>query len=343
MSSARSSKFIAATAIATIAVLTVGCGGSPKESKSERGITVYSGQHEDLTTALAKDFEAKTGIKVDVRTGKDAELANQIAEEGNKSPADVFLAEEPGPIAALAAKGKFAPVAAATLARVPDRYNPKDGTWVAFSARARVITYNPDKISESDLPASILDLADPKWKGTFGYAASGAFLGVVSYLRTTIGDDRTLDWLKGIRANGVDLAKNGAIRDAVEAGQVSFGLINHYYWFLKEAEVGTGKLKSRLHYIGNNDAGALVFTSGAAVLKSSKNADAAQRFLNYLVEADGGQKIVATSTMQYPVGKDVPGAPGLKPLESLGAPEFDQGSLSDLDGTKALLTKAGLL
>lgn len=306
-------------------------------------ITVYSGQHEDFTVALAKGFEDKTGITVTVRAGEDAELSSQIVTEGERSPADVLLTEEPGPMAGLAARGLFAPVEQATLEAVPEQYRAADGSWTGIAARARVITFNPDKIAEADLPASVLDLADPAWKGRFAYAPSGAFLGTVTYLRATIGEEKTEAWLQGIKANGVNLKKNSAIRDAVEAGQVPFGLINHYYWFQQADKVGADAMKSRLHYLGNDDPGSLVFPSGAAVLKSSKHQDAAQAFLAFLVATDGGQKIIAETTPQYPVATGAPANPDLKPLAELGGPSYDPNTLADGQGSIDLLTRLGML
>jgi iron(III) transport system substrate-binding protein len=312
-------------------------------TSSTEAITVYSGQHEEFAKALAEGFTAKTGIKVDVRAGEDAELTSQIVTEGAKSPADVLLTEEPGPMASLAQRGLFAPVDQETLDKVPARFRADDKSWIGIAARARVVIFNPDKIAETDLPKSVLDLADPRWKGKFAYAPSGAFIGTVTYLRATLGEDKTKSWLEGIKANGTNLKKNGAIRDAVEAGQMPFGLINHYYWFLQADQVGADAMKSKLHYIGHDDPGALVFPSGAAVLKSSKHQAEAQKFVAYLVAPDGGQKIIADTTPQYPVATDAPANPKLKPLDELGAPAYDPNQLADQQGSIDLLTELGML
>lgn len=307
-------------------------------------LTVYSGQHEDLATALATGFTEATGIRVNVRSGKDADLANQIVEEGARSPADVFITEEPGPLNMLDGRGILAPVDAATLAKIRPSLNPRTGDWVAFAARSRVIFYNPTLIAESDLPASLLDLSDPVWKGKFAYAPSGAFVSTVSFLVSSIGEEQTLKWLEGIRRNGINLQKNGAIRDAVEAGQVAFGLSNHYYWYLlAESRGGADKLVSRVHYMGNGDAGALLLASGAAVLKSSKNQAEGQRFLAWLADPQGGQQVVATRTPQYPVGIGVESPAGLKPIEELSPPAVDQTTFKDEEKAKELIIRAGIV
>lgn len=311
---------------------------------SDVTLTLYSGQHESLGEALASAFEAATGIKVAVRSGNDANLANQILEEGTRSKADVFITEEPGQLAALDQKGLFSPVDPKTLAEVDPRLNPDSGNWVAYAARSRVIFYNPTLISEEDLPKSILELTDPAWKGKFAYAPSGAFVSTVTYLINVIGEDQTRAWLQGIKANGVNLQKNGAVRDAVEAGQIAFGLSNHYYWYLlAQKQGGPDKLASKVHFMGGGDAGALLLASGAAVLRTSTHQAEAQRFLAWLADPNGGQQIIATTTPQYPVAPGVQSSMGLKPLSELSPPAFDQGSLGDVDKARDLIIQTGII
>lgn len=314
------------------------------EPASDVTLTIYSGQHESLTTALTDGFTQATGIKVDVRVGSDAELGNQIIEEGDRAKADIFLTEEPSQLGALDGRDLFAAVDPETLAQIDERFNPGSGNWVGYAARSRVIFYNPDKISESELPKSILDLVNPEWKGKFAYAPSGAFTATVTYLINTIGEDATLEWLKGIKANGENLQKNGAIRDAVEAGQIPFGLSNHYYWYiLAQQEGGADKLTSKVHYMDGGDPGALVLASGAAVLKTSTHQAEAQRFLAWLTAPDGGQQIIATTTPQYPLAPDVTSSMDLKPLSELDPPAFDQGSLQDVSKARDLIIEAGIV
>lgn len=317
---------------------------TPSDSSSDVTLTMYSGQHEDFAEALAAAYEAESGVKIDVRAGSDAELANQIIEEGDRSKADIFLTEEPGQAAALDEQGLFAPVDPAALAKADERLNPDSGNWISYAARSRVIFYNPTIIAEEDLPASIFDLTNSEWKGKFAYAPSGAFVSTVTYLINAVGEERTLEWLQGIKENGENLQKNGAIRDAVEAGQIGFGLSNHYYWYiLAESEGGPDNLTSKVHFMSDGDPGALILSSGAAILKSSKHQAEAQAFLAWLVDPAGGQEVVATTTPQYPAAPGVTSTMGLKPLSELEPPDFDQGSLGDVSRAKELITEAGII
>lgn len=334
-----------AAAVATTLVparVALGQSGSPIAAGGT--LTVYSGQHESLALAFADAFGAETGVTVDIRSGSDSDLANQIIEEGDNTSADVFITEEPGPAATLDAQDLLAPIDPASLEKTDKRFNPDDGRWLAFAARSRAIFYNPDLVEESALPASIFDLVDDDWQGEFAYAPSGAFTSTVTYLVNTIGEDDTLAWLQGIQKNGENLLKNGAIRDAVEAGQIPFGLSNHYYWYILAKEKGGPEnLTSRVHFMKDEDPGALVFASAAAIPASGKNQELAQQFVAWLADPDGGQAVLAENSPQYPLAPGVESSYGLPPLSDLEPPIFDQGMLKDSDKAVQLILEAGII
>lgn len=324
-----------------------GCGSSDDKAGGDAKadtLTIYNGQHEELTKQLTDAFTADTGIAVDLRSGDDADLANQIREEGDKTKADVLLTEDPSPAAMLAKADLLAPVDQTTLDQVDPRLVPASGDWVPYAARSRVLIYNPELIKESELPKSVLDLEDSRWKGKFAYAPSGAFVATTAYLISTVGEAKTLKWLKAIKANGVNEQKNGKVRDTVEAGQHAFGLTNHYYWWiLADEKGGTDKLTSQLHYFPKADVGGLLLSSAGAVPKAAPNADKAQQFLAWLTAPEGGQQILAESTSaQYPAAKGVTSKVGLDPLESLKAPKTDGSEFSDSEKAKKLMIEAGL-
>lgn len=312
---------------------------------AEGPLTIYSGQHEALAQSLADAFTAETGIAVTLRVGKDAEIANQLIEEGAGTPADVVISEEPGPVAMLDGRGLLAPVDAATLAQVDQRLVPGSGNWLPYAARSRVIFYNPTLIDVTELPHSILDLARPEWKGRFAYAPSGAFASTVSYLISDIGPDATLEWLKGIKANGVNEGKNGKVRDTVEAGQHPFGLSNHYYWWiLANTRGGPDELTSRIYYFDHPDAGGLLLPSGAAVLKASDDQATGQRFLAWLGSPTGGQRVVAdyVAAPQFPVAPGVDSVADLPKVSELTFPTVDPDVFIDLSAAMDLILEAGI-
>ena len=199
--------------IAAIAGLLLAAGGLAACGKSSgapaadapisgQTITLYNGQHEQTTSALVDAFTKQTGIKVKVRSDDEDVLAQQIQQEGSKSPADVFFTENTPPLARLDEAGLLALVDASTLAAVPAAYNAGDHSWVGVSARVSVIVYNTDKLKPSQLPKSILDLADPKWKGKLGIAPGETdFAPIVTSVAASHGDAAAVTWLKAIKSN----------------------------------------------------------------------------------------------------------------------------------------------
>lgn len=337
-------RILAAVAATVLTVGLTSCSTGDGTSDDTARLTVYSGQHEDLANALAERFEAETGIGVDIRAGKDAEMVGQIIEEGQRSNADVVLTEEPGPIGDLDARGLLAAVPAEVLAVPDQRFVPSTGNWLPWAARSRVFFYNPDLIAEDELPKSILDLADPQWKGRFAYAPSGAFKSTTAYLINTIGADATLDWLKAMKDNGINEQKNGKVRDSVEAGQHAFGLSNHYYWYiLARDRGGEQNLTSRVFFLNSDDAGALMLASGAGVVASSRHQEQAQQFLRWLASPDGGQQVVAQRSPQFPLTPGVSSDYGLPSIDDLTFPQFDQASLENVDEANALLMQSGII
>jgi iron(III) transport system substrate-binding protein len=343
----------AAVAVAVLvgALTLTACGAEQKSgAKQPAGedpvtLTVYNGQHEELAQALTTAFTKETGIRVELRTGEGADLANQIREEGDRTRADVLLTEDPGPAAMLDQAGLLAGVDDATLDGVDRRLVPSSGNWAPYAARARVILYNPELISARELPDSILELGDPRWKGKFAYAPSGAFAATTAYLISKIGPEKTLAWLKAIRANGVNEQKNGKVRDTVEAGQHAFGLSNHYYWWILAGERGgPEKLSSKVHYFPKPDAGGLLLASAAAIPQSAEHRDEAQRFLAWLTAPGGGQKLIASSPdAQYPVAEGITSKVGLPPLSEVRAPRIDGSEFGDVAKAQELLIEAGLV
>ncbi len=285
--------------VATAAVLAAGAAltacNSPADSTGTT-ITLYSGQHEQTADNLVSAFEHKTGIRVVVRSDDEDVLADQISAEGAKSPADVFFTENSPPLESLQAKGLLTPVDSATLAKTPGKYNSPDGDWVGVSARVSVIVYNPSLISASQLPTHITQLADPKYKGKLALAPGETdFQPIVTAYQHAYGTAATLTWLKAISGNaaGHIYPDNETIADEVNRGAVAFGVVNQYYWYRMQAEIGSGNMHSKIAYFASGDPGYVIDVSGAAVLKSSKHEAAAQKFLAFLVSRQG-QEIIAT-------------------------------------------------
>jgi iron(III) transport system substrate-binding protein len=334
--------FAVACLLSIAAVLVAGCGGASSDSKGS--LTLYSSQHEEMTEALVAGFEAENGAEVQVRYGEDEGLASQIEQEGDATPADVVLTENTPPLELLAGQDLLAEVDPSTLGEVPSQYNSPTGHWVGVAARETVMVYNPDLIAANELPASILDLAKPEWKGKLAIAPSEPdFVPIVSAIEKLDGEAAAKSWLEGFAANAKHYNDNEGIIAAVDSGQIAAGIINHYYWYEAVAEEGKDKVPSKLHYFGNEDPGALVNISGAGALESSGDPELAQEFLAYAVSEEGQTAIVESGDWEYPLNSAVPPPAGLKPFDSLEPPKVGPADLGDGSDPVELMEQVGLL
>ncbi|MGN6537539.1 MAG: iron ABC transporter substrate-binding protein [Mesorhizobium sp.] len=324
------------------AALAVGLLASPAMADDE-GIVVYNAQHESLAKEWAEGFTKETGIKVTLRNGGDSEFSNQIVAEGAASPADVFLTENSPAMVLVENAGLFAPVDADTLALVPENYRPASGKWIGIAARSTVFAYKKDKLKEDQLPKSLMDLADPSWKGRWAASPSGAdFQAIVSAVLELKGEQATADWLKGMKENFTAYRGNGTVMKAVNAGEIDGGVIYHYYWFGDQAKTGENSKNVALHYFKNQDPGAFVSLSGGGVLASSKHSKEAQAFLKWIA-GKGGQDVLKNGTSyEYAVGVGAESNPKLVPLADLDAPKVEPSMLNAKKVTD-LMTAAGLL
>jgi iron(III) transport system substrate-binding protein len=330
-------------ALLILALLVAGCGGS-SSSDSTGSLTLYSAQHEPMTEALVKGFEGENGAEVQVRYGEDEGLASQIEQEGDASPADVVLTENTPPLESLAEKGMLAKVDGSTLDEVPSQFSSPTGHWVGVAARETVMVYNPKLVAAGELPASILDLAEPEWKGKLAIAPSEPdFVPIVSAIEKLEGRAAAKSWLEGFAANAKHYNDNEGIIAAVDSGQIAAGIVNHYYWYEAVAEEGKDKVSSRLHYFGHEDPGALVNVSGAGALASSSDPELAQEFLAYVVSEEGQSAMTHSGDWEYPLNSAVAPPPGLRPFNSLEPPKVGPADLGDGSAPLELMQEVGLL
>jgi iron(III) transport system substrate-binding protein len=328
------------TALTAVGLL-AGCGSD--DAGAAETLTVYSAQHESLVRTMLEDFTAETGIELEFRDANDAELANQIVQEGEASPADVFLTENSPSIDILDDEGLLAPLDQSTLDQVGEQYRPSSGTWTGFAARSTVLVYNPAALPEAELPASIMDLANPEWEGRLGIAAGGPdFQAIVSAVLALRGEEATRAWLEGLERNADVYQSNTAVMRAADEGEIDAGVMYHYYWYRDQAENALQGDDARLHLFGNQDPGAFVSVSGAGVLASTDQPEEAQQLVAYLTSPEAQQKLAESSALEYAVGTGVASADVLPPLEELQAPDVDPGSLDQRRVTE-LMQEVGLL
>jgi iron(III) transport system substrate-binding protein len=324
--------------------LLTGCG-SGSGGKGE--ITLYSGQHQQTTDALIAGFEKQTGIKVNVRNNDEDTLDDQIQTEGSHSPADVFFTENTMPLQDLAAHHLLATLPASVLAHTPKQYNSPQGEWVGVSARVSVLVYNPSKISAADLPTTVLQLADPTYKGKLAIAPSESdFQPVITSVLHAYGEARTLAWLKGLKSNAGDshtYPDNETVANDVNKGLVPFGVVNQYYWWRLRSELGASKMHSQIAYFAPRDPGYVLDVSGAGVLASSDNKAAADRFVAYLTSKAGQEIIDHSDSFEYPIASGVVTSQPETPFKQLKPNAITLGQLGNGLTAIDLLHQAQLL
>jgi iron(III) transport system substrate-binding protein len=333
-------KGITTIVVLALALPAAGCGG---DEAAGGPLTVYSGREEELVAPLFEKFTDATGVAVEVRYGDSAELAATIAEEGDNSPADVFFAQDPGSLGAVDPQLEELPQA--TLDRVAARFRDAEGRWVGTSGRTRVLAYNTDRVQESDLPASVLELTRPEWKGRVGVAPTNAsFQAFVTAMRLSLGDERTREWLEALRANGAKTyEKNLPIVEAVAAGEVDVGLVNHYYLALVKEEQPDAPVANHLFEAG--DPGTLVSVAGAGVLASTDQRDDAEAFVEFLLSEDAQRFYVdQAEENEYPLGAGIDPPAGRVPLDEIQGPDVELTAFgAELESTVELLRETGWL
>lgn len=305
-------------------------------------LTIYSGRSESLVGPLIDQFEAESGLNVEVRYGDTAGMAATILEEGANSPADVYYGQDAGALGALAKASRLAVLPEDILNQVEPRFRSTTGQWVGTSGRVRTVVYNTDQLAETDLPDDIFGFCDPKWQGQLGWApTNGSFQAFVTALRVVEGEDRAREWLTCMQANEpVVYPGNSQIVEAIGAGEIQAGFVNHYYLLGFLAE--NPDFPARNYFSRSGDVGTMINIAGVGIVDTSDNRDAAEAFVRFLLR-ESSQQYFNQETQEYPLSADIALNPALVPLSSLPAPELDLSDLEDLDGTLQMLQELGIL
>ncbi|WP_294181136.1 iron ABC transporter substrate-binding protein [uncultured Schumannella sp.] len=345
----RSSRFLPLLALTASAALLAGCSASPStdptdELTADGAFTLYSGRDEELIQPLIDLFEEQSGIEVDVRYGNTAELGALLLEEGEASPAQVFLSQDAGALGALSQVGLFATLPDDITDAVPAGFTSTDDSWVGITGRARVVVYDGEELTAEELPDTVLDYVEPEWAGRLGLPPGNAsFQSFVTALRVLEGEQAAEEWVEALADNDLQIFENNtATLTAVNEGALDVGLINHYYWFRQAAEVGADNMRAQLKFLEAGDAGSVVNVTGAGILSGAAGDADALEFVRFLV-AEEAQAYFVEQTFEYPLLPGVAAPEGLPALDSLVNPELDLSDLDDLSTTQELLARYGLI
>ncbi|MBX0301172.1 extracellular solute-binding protein [Cryobacterium sp. 1639] len=337
--------------VATVTVAVTACTpaepastDSATAASSDGVFTLYSGRDEALVQPLIDLFEEQSGTDVEVRYGNTAELGALLLEEGDQSPAQVFLSQDAGALGALSNAGRFATLPESITAAVPAGFTSTDDSWVGVTGRARVIVYDGEALTAAEVPDSVDAFTDDAWAGRFGIAPSNAsFQAFITAYRVLNGEEAADAWVAAIAANKPQIFENnGALLAAVNEGVVEAGLLNHYYWYAQAAETGAENMRAQLSFPEQGDAGAIVNVSGAGLLQTGETDADALAFIEFLVSAEAQQYFV-DETFEYPLIEGVDAPADLPPLDSLVNPDLDLSDLESLEVTQELLSQYGLI
>ena len=311
------------------------------EANQPGALIIYSGRSETLVDPIIQQFSAATGIEVQVKYASTAQLAATLLEEGANTPADLFFAQDPGGLGAV--EEMLAPLPESTLMKVPEWARSPEGKWVGISGRARTVVYNPEKLTEADLPDDLTGFTDPQWKGRIGWApTNSSFQTMVTGMRAQWGEARTREWLEGMQANDPKVYPNNTNQvAAVAAGEIDVGLVNHYYLFRFLAEEGED-FPARNYHPRAGGPGSMIMVAGAGVLATGSNRENAEKFLNFML-SPVGQQYFSSQTYEYPLVEGVNTHRSLVSLDAINNPGIPLRDLADLEGTQTLLQEAGIL
>lgn len=306
----------------------------------DKTVTLYSGRNEKLIGPLLQRFSEQSGIKVETRYGETAEMAATLLEEGARTPADVFLSQDAGALGAVAKSGIAKALPEEVTARVPARFVGPQRLWAGVSGRARTIVYNPRKLKPEQLPQSLEEVGNPRYAGRWGVAPLNASFQAQMAVYHALNGAEALDRLLAsmVKARPRRYPRNSAIVQAVAAGEIDWGLVNHYYAW--EAKKEKPDLPVENFFMPKGDASSFVNVAGVALL-DDQDPDAIA-LLRFLV-SDEAQAYFANQTFEYPLVQGVTPPVALQPLESLRTPEIDFARVSDvLPQTLAKINESGL-
>jgi iron(III) transport system substrate-binding protein len=291
-------------------------------------------------------FTATTGIQIQLLSSGTTELLNRLKAEGDRTAADLFITNDAGSLELARTAGLFRPLNMREIDRaIPSQFRAPDNAWVGLSGRFWIVVYNRTMV-QPDQVSSLLDLADPKWKDKIAIPNSGSeyLQAGVSVIRATYGDEKTRQFLQGIKANADNQVyqKSSQIVDAVAKGQVALGIVNHYYIYRHLATQPDSPIAALMPDQQEGGMGAIMNVAGIGIVKSTKHLDSAKLLVEFLV-AQAGQKLFAELDKEYPLHQDVKADPALVDRKSFRAALVPLTKLAELrEPTLALIEQVGL-
>lgn len=345
-------KILAAATLAALAALAIGASGCAAQSASgpvpdaDSGgeLVVYTSRNEEFVRPLLEKFTADTGITVEALYADD-KVVNRLKEEAVSPRADLIIGNDAGALEYLRLQEILAPVGeVAGIESIGEDFRADDGSWFGLSARTRGFIYNKDLISEDEMPTSIEDLADPRWKGMFAIArgGNGSMIAHISALRAQWGDARTEEWIRAVKENaGAITDGHGDIRKAVGAGEFPFGLVNNYYFHLQLTEQSDNNVGFIYPDQAEGQMGAFVNAAGVGFVAGGPNPDSARTFAEWVLLPEN-QREFSASSLEVPINPEIEAPASAAPIDSYRVSDMPLSKLGDVwEDTRALIERAG--
>ncbi len=315
-------------------------GGTPIDEMPDLAgeLTVYSGRGEFLVGELIEYIDDQyDDLDLTIRYGGSTDLVNQIANEGEGSPADVFYSVNAGALGALAEEGRTQSLPAEITDLVRSEFRTEQ--WVGTSGRARSVPYDSSEYDESDVPDDVMAFPD-EFDGDLGWAPSyGSCQAFVTAMRLTEGESATRDWLESVVESGIaSYSDELRVCQEIADGNIDAAFTNHYY--IQRVLDGNPDATIDTAFT-QGDAGAMFNVAGAAVVDTAADATLAENFVRHLLSAEA-QDYFARSTFEYPLIPDVEPIGDLPTIDELDVPDIDLTELSDLEPTIDLMREAGI-
>jgi len=335
-------------------------------AQSADSLVVYSGRAERLIKPVLDRFQDQTGIQVQLLTSKTTELVNRLKAEGEHTPADVLITNDATGLERARQLGLFQPLVSPDdiqahsskgseslppsdlkniLGNIPAPYRADDNSWLGLSGRFYVVVYNTTMVKPEEIQ-SILNLADPKWKGKIAIENAGSeyLQSGVSVIKAAHGDDITRKFLKGLKDNAENhvYGKSSQLVKAVARGEVAVGLVNHYYVYRQLAEEPKAPIATLMPDQQEGGMGAILNVAGIAITKPTKHIKEAHQLVAFLASSEG-QEMFADMNKEYPLNPEVKTNDVLPKRASFRAATVPLGQLSELhDPAMTLIEEVGL-
>jgi iron(III) transport system substrate-binding protein len=330
---------------APLIALAIATGTVADAAEPDR-LVVYSGRAERLIKPLLDSFQAKTGIHVDLLSSGTTEVVNRLQAEGPRTPADLLITNDAGSLERARELGLLRPLTTPDVAvAIPGQFRAADNSWIGLSGRFWIVVYNTTLVKPTAL-RSLLDLAEPRWKDKIAIPNAGSeyLQAGVSVIKAVYGDDRTKQFLEGIKANaGTQVyGKSSQIVEAVAKGQAALGIVNHYYVYRHLATQPGAPIAVLMPDQHKGGMGAIINVAGIGIVAHTKRTDTAKRLVDYLTSEEG-QKQFADLNKEYPLHPRVAADPALPPYKMTRVAPVPLTRLGELrEPAMTLIEQAGL-